>query len=96
MDNCSPSSLYYLGQQKFNNIHAQLRMNWSNLSVHLYSQSVINSPACMCSHTVEDTAHYILDCSLYYSHRMTLRNVVTKCTQFQIKVLLYSVNDIDQ
>ena len=65
-DKCSPS-LFYLGQRKFNIIHAQLCMNHSNLSAHLYSLHVVNSPACICSHTAEDTAHYFLDCPFYYT-----------------------------
>ena len=51
--NCS--KLYYVGQRKFNIILAQLRMNCSNLNAHLYSLHVIDSPACGCSHRVEDT-----------------------------------------
>ena len=94
-DKCSPSSLFYLGQRKFNIIHAQLCMNCSNLSAHLYSLHVVNSPACICSHTAEDTAHYFLDCPLYYAQRMTLRNVVTRYTQFDLNVLLYGDSGID-
>ena len=94
-DKCSPSSLFYLGQRKFNIIHAQLRMNCSNLSAHLYSLHVVNSPGCICSHTAEDAAHYFLDCPLYYAQRMTLRNVVTRYTQFDLNVLLYGDSGID-
>ena len=94
-DKCPPSSLFYLGQRKFNIIHAQLRMNCSNLSAHLYSLHVVNSPAYICSHTAEDTAHYFLDCPLYYTQRMILRNVVTRYTQFDLNVLLYGDSGID-
>ena len=58
--------LYYVGLRKFNIIHAQLRMNCSNLNAHLHSLHVIDSPACVCSHREEDTAHFFLDCSFYY------------------------------
>ena len=72
-DKCLPSSLFYLDQRKLNIIHAQLRMNCSNLSAsHLFSLHVVNSPACICSHKAEDTAHYFLDCPLYYTQRMIL------------------------
>ena len=40
------------------NIHAQLRMNCSNLNAHLHSLHVIDSPACVCSHSIEDTAQF--------------------------------------
>ena len=92
-DKCSPSSLFYLGQRKFCIIHAQLRMNCSNLSAHLYSLHVVNSPACICSRTTEDTAHYFLDRPLYYAQRMILRNIVTRYTQFDIEILLYGDSD---
>ena len=94
-DKCPHSSLFYLGQRKFNIIHAQLRMNCSNLSAHLFSLHVVNSPACICSHKAEDTAHYFLDCPLYYTQRMILRNVVTRYTQFDLKILLYGDSGID-
>ena len=70
-------------------------MNCSNLSAHLYSLHVVNSPGCICSHTAEDTAHYFLDCPLYYAQRMTLRIVVTRYTQFNLNVLLYGDSGID-
>ena len=76
-------------------VNAQLRMNCSNLSAHLYSLHVVNSPSCVCSHKAEDTAHYFLDCPLYYTQRMILRNVVTRYTQFDIKILLYGDSGID-
>ena len=95
MDKCPSSSLFYLGQRKFNIIHAQFRVNCSNLSAHLYSPHVVNSPACICSHTAEDTAHYFLDCPLCYTQRMILRNVVTRYAQFELKVLLYGDSGID-
>ena len=66
-------------------------MNCSNLSAH----HVVNSPACICSHPVEDTSHYFLDCPLYYTQRMILRNVVTRYTQFDLNVLLYGDSGID-
>ena len=91
-DKCSPSRLFYLGQRKFNIIHAQLRMNCSNLSAHLH---VVNSPACICSHTTEDTAHCFLAYPLYYAQRKTLRNVATKYTQFDLEILLCGDSDID-
>ena len=94
-DKCPPSSLFYLGQRKFNIIHAQLRMNCSNLSAHLYSLHVVNSSACIYCHTAEDTAHYFLDCPRYYAQRMILRNVVTRYTQFDLNVLLYGDSGID-
>ena len=59
----------------------------------LQSLHVVNSPACIYSPIQEKMQHTIfLDCPLYYSQRMTLRIVVTKYTQFILKVLLYGDN----
>ena len=91
--NCS--KLYYVGQRKFNIILAQLRMNCSNLNAHLYSLHVIDSPACGCSHRVEDTAHFFLDCPLYYAQRLSLRNTVTRSSQFRLETILYGDDDLD-
>ena len=37
-------------------------MNCSNLNAHLHSLRVTEGPACGCSHRIEDTAHFFLDC----------------------------------
>ena len=52
-------------------------MNCSNLNAHLHSLHVINSPACLCSHSMEDTAHFFLYCPLYYTQRLSLQNIVS-------------------
>ena len=40
--------------------------------MHICSLHVIDSPACVCSHREEDTAHFFLDCPLYYVQRLAL------------------------
>ena len=91
--NCS--KLYYVGQRKFNIILAQLRMNCSNLNAHLYSLHVIDSPASGCSYRVEDTAHFVLDCPLHYAQRLSLKNTVTRYSQFRLETLLYGDDNLD-
>ena len=86
-------SFQFVEQWKFNIVHAQLHMICSNLSAHLYCVHVFNSPACICSHILEDTAHNIPDCPLYCSHKMPLRNAVTKYTWFKPKVMICGDND---
>ena len=58
--------VYYVDLYTFDIIHAHLCMNCSNLNAHLHRLHVIDSPACVCSHRIEDTAHFFLDCPLYY------------------------------
>ena len=74
---------------------AAMRMNCSYLDAHLYSLHVIDSPACGCSHRVEDTAHFFLDCPLYYAQRLSLRNTVPRSSQFKLETLLYGDDDFD-
>ena len=89
------SSLFYIGIRKFNVIHAQLRMNCSNLNAHLHSLHVIDSPACVCSHSIEDTAHFFLYCPLYYTQRLALQNIVSRYTEFKLETLLFGDTNID-
>ena len=70
-------------------------MNCSNLNAHLYSLHVIDSPTCGCSHRVEDTAHFFLDCPLHYAQRLLLRNTVTRFSQFRLETLLYGDDNLD-
>ena len=90
----SSPSIYYFGQRKFNIIHAQLRMNCSNLNAHLYNLHVIDSPSCVCSHHVEDTVHFFFQCPLYYTQRLKLRDVVNRFTEFKIETLLHGDDSI--
>lgn len=92
-EKCSP--LYYIGERKFNILHAQLRMNCSNLNSHLYGLHVIDSPACACSHDKEDTAHFFLDCPLYYTERLKLRDIATRLSKFKLETLLFGDENID-
>ena len=92
-EKCSP--LYYIGARKFNIIHAQLRMKCSNLNSHLYGLHVIDSPVCVCSYNVEDTAHFFLDCPLYYTQRLKLRDIVARLTEFKLETLLFGDENID-
>ena len=90
------SSLFYIGIRKFNVIRAQLRMNCSNLNAHLHNLHVIDSPACVCSHSIEDTAaHFFLYCPLYYTQRLTLQNIVSRYTEFKLETLLFGDTNID-
>ena len=51
-------------------------MNCSSLNAHLHSLHVIECLACVCSHRENVTAHFFLDCPLYYVQRLALRNTV--------------------
>ena len=88
-------SLFYIGIRKFNVIHAQLRMNCSNLNAHLHSLHVIDNPACLCSHSIEDTTHVFLDCPRYFTQRISLYNSVSRLAEFKVETLLFGDSKID-
>ena len=63
-----PPLLYY-GSRTNNYKHAQLRMKCSKLNFHLYSLHVLDSPACPCGHSCEDSNRYLLLCPLILSSK---------------------------
>ena len=69
-------------------------MNCSNVNAHLHSLYVIDSPACVCSHGIEDTVHFLLDCPLYYVQRLALRNTVSRFSHFRLE-MLYGDDNLD-
>ena len=94
MNNVS-NPLYNYGERKCNIIHAQLRMQCSNLKAHLLALHVIDDPICTCHTGIEDTAHFFLHCPLYYTYRLDLMNTVNSVSYFEINVLLYGDMELD-
>ena len=87
--------MFYIGTRKFNVIHAHLRMNCSNLNAHLQSLHVIDSPVCVCSRSIEDTAHFFFYCPLYYTQKLALQNIVSRFTEFKLETLLLGDKNLD-
>ena len=72
-----------------------MKYSTNNLNAHLHSLHVIDSPACVCSHSIEDTAHFFLYCPLYYTQRLALQNIVSRHTEFKLETLLFGDTNID-
>ena len=70
-------------------MHAQLRMQCSNLSYHLFKLHVVDSPSCRCSYKCEDVNHYLLQCPLYANERQKLLSVVEQICVANVDVLLF-------
>ena len=66
------NSLYFGFSRQLNIVHAQLRMQCSNLNYHLFNLYVVDSPSCICSYKCEDVNHYQMQCPLYASERQKL------------------------
>ena len=71
-------------------------MHCSNLKAHLFELHVSDDPECICSNGIEDNYHFFLDCSLYYTNRLKLQNIVNNTQgQFTLDTLLYGDTNLD-
>ena len=69
----------------------QMRAGFSNLNGHLFERRCVESAACLCGHSVEDTHHFLMECPRYKTLRDTLLQSVNSVCNIQItpKLLLY-------
>ena len=67
-----PPTLNSVGTKTGNTHHTRLRVGLSHLHAHMFQIQLTPSPACVCGHIQEDTAHYILWCPLYTYYRSQL------------------------
>lgn len=84
-----PNPLFYYGKRKTNIIHAQIRMKCSNLNSHLFNLHVIDNPACFCSNKIEDSGHYFIECPMYFTQRLKLKELISSFCDFNLDVILY-------
>ena len=87
--------LYYFGSRKANIIHAQMRMNCSDLRAHLLQLHVVDDPICLCQTGREDTRHFFFTCPLYIRQRITLHNIVSTSSKWTLDTLLFGDRDLD-
>lgn len=89
--------LYYGINRRLSVIHAQLRMNCSNLNSHLFNLHVVDNPFCYCSvNLIEDSYHFFFDCPLYHTNRLKLFESIINIQPIivSIDVLLYGSNEL--
>ena len=55
----------------------------------------MDSPVFVCSHKVEDTVYFCLDCPLYYVQRLALQSTVSRFSHFRLTTLLYDDDNLD-
>ena len=79
----------YLGERKIYIIHAQLRIEYSNLNDHLYKLHVINSPNCTHCNEKETTLHYFFPCPLYHKERCKMLSKIRIKIKLCLHILLY-------
>ena len=73
--------------------HSRLRTNCSSLTSHLFSKNIIDSPLCICG-AIEDTRHYLFECTRYLDLRQELINAVSAICEPTLNVLLYGNTEL--
>ena len=90
----SKEELYNFGDRKWNIIHAQLRLNCSNLNSHLVSLHVLDDATCLCGFETENTNHFFFSCPLYTVERQELMDNVNTICDATLNTLLFGNNDV--
>ena len=82
-------------------MHAQLRMQCSNLNYHLFNLNAVDSPSSSCSYKCEDANHYLLPTTYYLppttylsnaSEMQKLMSVLEQLCMVNVQVLLFGSN----
>jgi hypothetical protein len=91
-----PNSLFYGIDRNLGIIHAQFRMNCSNLNAHLHLLHVIDDPSCICSNSKEDCKHFFFHCPLYNAQRVLFLNALSLICTLPINthLLLYGCDTL--
>lgn len=94
-----PNRLFYGFSRKLGIIHAQFRMNCSNLNGHLFSLHVIDDPTCICSNEIENCEHFFFHCHMYIAQRenflASIREVCNGCP-ITVNLLLFGNEDLSE
>ena len=85
---------YSFGTRTNQIIHCRLRLSCSDLNEHKVKRHIYDSPICACGHAIEDTHHFLLNCSLHSDARNQSISVLPIHYQ-NVNILLYGIpNDI--
>ena len=88
------NKLFSLSLGEAHKYHTRLRLNFSQLSEHLYTYHIIADPSCkFCGMGAESTRHYFLECSTFGMHRNKLFSSLLDILPMEI-ISTLSDNDI--
>ena len=82
-----PPSYYYEGKRLGQIYHTRLRTGCSSLNQHLFPKNIVDSPLCDCG-SIEDTTHYLLNCTRYNNIRHQMFNSVSRFCSPTLHTLL--------
>ena len=81
--------LEYLGNRKFNIIHARLRHNCSILNYDLFRCNIVEDPSCRCGNPCENVFHFFMECPLYSQARDSLFNDTVATSNVNLNTFLF-------
>ncbi len=84
-------SQYLIGKRSTQIVHANMRMDSSNLSYDLYLRYLADDPSCRCGDPVESPEHFLRVCPLYVQLRQNIFGDIIPST----KTLLYGDENSD-
>ena len=78
---CCPTQYKFLsrGTKLGCKLLIQIRVGRSLLNSHSYTVGFYESPACICSSSIESPTHFFNDCVLYTEERQTLFSTFEQC-----------------
>ena len=87
-DNTKPPSYFNSGSRLGQIYHTRLRTHCSSLNEHLFTKNIVDSPLCVCGE-VENTHHYLFDCTRYEDLRRELLNAVSYYCEPTVNSILF-------
>ena len=83
---------YYLGSRKHTSLMASIRIESSQLNVHLYTNGLSENKFCTCG-SVETTYHYFMECSDYIRERDELFTNTLNIGFINFEIIMYGYDD---
>ena len=87
-DNTKPPSYFNSGSRLGQIYQARLRTHCSSLNEHLFTKNIVDSPLCVCGE-VENTHHYLFDCTRFDDLRRELLNAVSYYCKPTVNTILF-------
>ena len=87
-DNTKPPSYFNSGSRLGQIYHARLRTHCSSFNEHLFTKNIVDSPLCVCG-KVENTHHYLFDCTRYDDLRREFLNAVFYYCEPTVNTILF-------
>ena len=85
---------FFVGQRKLSIIHTRIRNKCSDLNYDLFSNHLRPDCACSCGYPIEDTEHYLFQCTQYTVSRRQLFNELRRFLPLNVTTLLFGSENL--